>query len=1008
MSKSRNILLFGDFNSRTGLKCDFVRCDKFISESNGNEDLYNENVYMLNYFDKYDILLQRNSADLSINFYGQQLLEFCKSNNIFILNGRLGASKSLPKNTCKDRSTVDYFISTVNNFPFIQSLEVSDFESILSDAHCAVSLSISTQHLRIGPRPTYEFNSKPKLWDEKKIQSFVENIDENEMQKIQDQLTNITQLNANQDNINEVISQIENLFLQNAKVTFGTKQQRKPDENTHKEWFDSECKRARNVYHYTRKLYNKHKNTYYKNLLKTVSKDYKCKISKSRAKFKNQRVDRLRNLKTSNPKEFWKIINSVDKRNTPLPPIGELHDFFKNLNSHDNDQEPFSTEYHESLNEINEEINQQISNEEILKATKRLRNNKSPGPDNVLNEHIKSTINLFLPIYSSLFNLILDTGIVPESWSVGDILPIYKNKGSVNLPENYRPITLLSCLGKLFTSILNNRLNKFTEKYEIICHNQAGFRRGLSTSDNLFVLQSLFEMSKSTKNKLFCAFIDFKQAFDNVWRDGLWYKLQKYNINGKCLNLIKNMYNNIKSRIVTPDGNSAFFPCCKGVRQGENLSPILFSLYLNDLENYLMSNGANGIVCEANSENIYTYIKLLVILFADDTVFFSNNQVDLQHMLNLFEQYCDQWKLTVNISKTKILIFTSGRSAQNLHFTYKGKEIEIVTEYKYLGIYLAKSGSYLSCKKHIAEQANHAMFSLLRKIRVLNLPIEMQIDLFNKLIKPILLYGCEIWGFGNLDIIERVQLKFLKLILNLKKSTPSFMVYGETGTYPLKIDIQARIISFWTNLLEFNSNRLSSMIYKVLHIQFDQGKCKSKWIENIKNLVTHNGYANVWLSQSCPNKDWFRISFKQKVKDQYLQHWFSLINSSSSGITYRIFKKQYGNNKYFSILKNSQCRILTAFRTRNHRLPIEVGRWGNIPISERICHLCKSEIGDEFHYIFKCTSFNDERKSYTKAYFRNHPNTYKMNELMNSTNTLVLKQLTCFTEKIMKTLKAST
>ena len=299
---------------------------------------------------------------------------------------------------------------------------------------------------------------------------------------------------------------------------------------------------------------------------------------------------------------------------------------------------------------------------------------------------------------------------------MGDILPNYKNKGSVNLPENYRPITLLSCLGKLFTSILNNRLNKFTEKYEIICHNQAGFRRRLSTSDNLFVLQSLFEMSKSTKNKLFCAFIDFKQAFDNVWRDGLWYKLQKYNINGKCLNLIKNMYNNIKSRIVTPDGNSAFFPCCKGVRQGENLSPILFSLYLNDLENYLMSNGANGIVCEANSENIYTYIKLLVILFADDTVFFSNNQVDLQHMLNIFEQYCDQWKLTVNISKTKILIFTSGRSAQNLHFTYKGKEIEIVTEYKYLGIYLAKSGSYLSCKKHIAEQANHAMFPFLEKL----------------------------------------------------------------------------------------------------------------------------------------------------------------------------------------------------------------------------------------------------------------------------------------------------
>ena len=237
------------------------------------------------------------------------------------------------------------------------------------------------------------------------------------------------------------------------------------------------------------------------------------------------------------------------------------------------------------------------------------------------------------------------------------------------------------------------------------------------------------------------------------------------------------MYNNIKLRIVTQDGNSAYFPCNKGVRQGENLSPILFSFFLNDLEAFLLAKEANGIVCEANTDNIHTYIKLLLLLFADDTVLFSNSKEDLQHILNLFEQYCDQGKLTVNISKTKILFFSSGRHAQNLHFLFKGKEVEIVSEYKYLGIYLSRSGSFLNCKKHIAEQANIAMFALLRKIRVLNLPIEMQIDLFNKLIKPILLYGCEIWAIGNLDIIERVQLKFLKMILNMKKSTPSYIVF---------------------------------------------------------------------------------------------------------------------------------------------------------------------------------------------------------------------------------------
>lgn len=638
-------------------------------------------------------------------------------------------------------------------------------------------------------------------------------------------------------------------------------------------------------------------------------------------------------------------------------------------------------------------------------AVKNLKTSKSPGSDNILNEHIKYTINAFSPIYIQLFNLILDTGVIPDSWVLGDILPIYKNKGSINLPENYRPITLLSCLGKLFTSILNNRLTKYVEKYEIISHCQAGFRKGLSTVDNLFVLQCLFELSKTSKNKLFCAFVDFKQAFDNVWRDGLWYKIQKYGINGKCLNLIRNMYSNIKSRVTTQEGNSAFFPCSKGVRQGENLSPILFSLYLNDLEYYLTTNGASGVVCEANTENVYSYIKLSILLFADDTVLFSNNKNDLQHMLNLFEQYCDDWKLTVNIAKTKILIFSSGRHAENTRFYFKGIEIEVVREYKYLGIYLSKSGSFSNCKKHVAQQANNAMFSLLRKIRVLNLPIEMQIDLFNKLIKPILLYGCEIWALGNLDILERVQLKFLKRILNLKKSTPSYMVYGETGVYPLKIDIQTRVVSFWSKLLEFNSGKLSSMMYEVIKALHEQGKFKSKWLDNIEELVTRNGYGNIWQSQSCPNIQWFRKAFTQKLKDQFVQQWNSLLNTSSSGITYRIFKGQFGINKYFYTLNNRQCRVLTAFRTRNHKLPVELGRWSNVPINERRCHLCQMDIGDEYHYLFKCNSFTEERNAHIKPYFRNNPNTYKMSELMNNGNASTLKNLTNLAEKIMKRLK---
>ena len=132
----------------------------------------------------------------------------------------------------------------------------------------------------------------------------------------------------------------------------------------------------------------------------------------------------------------------------------------------------------------------------------------------------------------------------------------------------------------------------------------------------------------------------------------LWYKWKMPKSNKK------NMHSNIKSRITTPEGTSAFLPCCKGVRQGENSLPILLSLFLNDLEHYLMINSVNGLVCEANTQNTYSFIKVFILLFADDTVLFANNKEDLQNMLTTFEQYCEDWKLTVDVSKTKIIMLT--------------------------------------------------------------------------------------------------------------------------------------------------------------------------------------------------------------------------------------------------------------------------------------------------------------------------------------------------------------
>ena len=195
-----------------------------------------------------------------------------------------------------------------------------------------------------------------------------------------------------------------------------------------------------------------------------------------------------------------------------------------------------------------------------------------------------------------LFNIILDKGIIPESWGKGILLPIFKNKGAKYDPNSYRGVTLNSCISKMCSAVLNNRLKTNSDEFELITNAQASFRKGFSTNDNIFILHALISIYFSFGKKLFCSFIDFKSAFDTVWRIGLWQKMQKSNVQGNICKVINCMYQNIKTCIRKGNEYSEFFNCETRVKQGENVSLYLFSLYLNDLELFFFcENNVNGL-----------------------------------------------------------------------------------------------------------------------------------------------------------------------------------------------------------------------------------------------------------------------------------------------------------------------------------------------------------------------------------------------------------------------------
>ena len=715
-------------------------------------------------------------------------------------------------------------------------------------------------------------------------------------------------------------------------------------------------------------------------------------------------MKKIRKLKTSNPKEYWKIVNKKNVKKTCPVHISDFYTYFKDMNAN-HDEEDVSFDVDSETNNIHLDddiLDVHISENEIRQCVSSLKNDKSGGVDNIVKEYIKSSIDYMLPLYVKLFNIVLDTGILPEAWLIGTIIPIYKNKGDATCPSNYRPITLLSCLGKLFTSIISKRMYAYSDMYEVLHENQAGFRAEYSTLDHIFTLHCLIDLYQMSKRKLYCAFIDFKAAFDNVWRVGLWKKMLKYGISGKCFKVIFNMYNDSKSRIKSNNECSNLFSCNVGVRQGENLSPFLFALFLNDLEEFLSLHNVNGVSYITNEmENeLNLYIKILVILYADDTVLLAESKTELQTYLNIFLRYCNTWKLQLNTDKTKIMIFSRGRSA-NENFTLDGKNVEVVKHFKYLGVFFSRTGSFIEMKKYVSNRAIKAMYSILSKGRDLSLSIEDHLHLFDKIVVPILLYGCEIWGFGNNEIIEKVHLKFCKLLLHVKSSTPNYMIYGELGRSPIYLLIKSRIVSFWCRMMHGKNEKFCYNLYKLLVRKFHNGY-QAKWFLNLKKILDDCGMSNILHNVDSMNSTWIIYNVKQRLKDQFIQEWVSRCNESSKGITYRLFTNDILKCQEY-VLSNipiHKQRILARFRTTNHKLPIETGRWQNIDRNERKCNICKSDIGDEMHYILTCPAMNDIRQYYIPKIFHRRPNVIKFYKLFSNKNERVLLNLCRFIQLV--------
>ena len=185
-----------------------------------------------------------------------------------------------------------------------------------------------------------------------------------------------------------------------------------------------------------------------------------------------------------------------------------------------------------------------------------------------------------------------------------------------------------------------------------------------------------------------------------------------------------------------------------------------------------------------------------------------------------------------------------------------------------------------------------------------------------------------------------------------------------------------------------------------------KNKLKSQWLKNIKDLLCNLGFSWIWQNQIVNNARWLTAALKRKLQDRYIQEWMAKIldETTDGDANYRLIKTHFAYSKYLTILPERLSLKLLAFRTRNHRLPVEVDRWARKSFAERKCKHC-NEVGDEFHYLLKCDLFTDDRKSLIKQYYYRRPNVIKYNELLNMTDPILLKKLAIFVNKILKNVR---
>ncbi len=1013
-----DIFIVGDINARTGLNADFDRVP------NGNDRgsiCVCDNDSSSDQVD--DIFVKRYSKDKSVNTYGRRLLEFCRFTGIRILNGRLFKDKEIGDYTHIDvhgYSVIDYLLSLPST-----SRKITDFEiqpKLADSDHRAITFSLCQKILPNNSQsPTAKETTSVYKWDIHKLPMYIQSLKGPEFEEISHEiLLSIIDKDHDSNSICKLYYKLLETALNGIFLRFsGNRGNSKFPQN---QWFDNECKelkRTVNDYAKEHDLKEDDRKAEYLNLCK----EYKRVRQAKKRSYQDELRDALDSLNSNNPNDYWKVWKSFKpKSQQAAVSLEEFHKYFEDQTRPPH-QDFFDTDHMEQIhsfintymNDIDSQtvfdnLSDDICNGPVtMKETKihilRLKNNKAAGADGIPGEFIKFASDQLCETLNAIFNFVFEHGDYPDVWVDGYINPCHK-KGPTYVPDNYRKITVMSCTGKVFESILNARLQQRNVIMKEDDPNQFGFKENCRTTDNIFILKSLVDKQKFKNKPLYTCFVDFTKAFDYIDRLALYYKLIKRGIHGKILKVIHSMYVKSKCRVKLKGELSDYIESEYGVLQGGMISPHLFTEFLYDLKEHL--DKYSGIVVD---DTLITYV-----LYADDLILCSDTESGLQKLLDGLFEYCKKWHLIVSLSKTKVIVFNQKRNTAPPIFRYNQEVVEIVEEYKYLGIPVTcKNNIFQNAYPYLATQAQKAIFSLNSNIHssVNHLSIELSLKMFDNQIAPILDYASDVWYPGKIiKDIEKVQLMFMKQILGVNTQTCTQALYAETGRFPLHVRYAYNVLKYWMRLLTLPCDNTVKRCYITECELFELGQ--SNWCYIVKCILSSIEMQEAWEVQYFDTI--LLAEAKEKLYSNFMNMCIAEIqdpNMYPKLRTYRKFKNEYKMERYLMLKNIKHVKFMAKFRLSSHTLRIETGRHERpkLPAEERLCSICNLNlVEDELHFVMICDVYSQERDDLFVVCnqeihdFESMNETDKFNEIMSSKLSDVIIALSkyiyaCFTKR---------